>query len=260
MAPEAFWSNAEQKFAPMLASFELRESRGTKVPLRPGGAVPAPAAATATVEKPVTTEEAKPAAEKSSSARLTQKEIAALALAEDTSSLDPEERVNSNLRNNGAGLVPRLVSVDLPGKSARIAAGAVQGTFRVPLGWRAIDDGKRTLIFNGGAGGIQVNLSQRRNEGLSTRDFARGCLDQYLEQQPGLPVASLELDSIAGAGVRGANIDNEILDQYFLVRDLGREGLFLVARVTASGKDATRALDLAGDMMATFEAPEADAR
>ena len=259
MAPEQFWSNALQKFEPMFTSFELRDSRGTKFPLRPGGAVPA-AAATAAVEKSLPAEEAKPAVEKSSTARLTQKEVAALALGEDTSSLDPEERMNANLRNNGVGLVPRLVSVDLPSKSARIAAGAVQGTFRIPLGWRAMDDGKRTLVFNGGAGGIQVNLSQRRTEGLSTQDFARGCLNQYLEREPDLPVASLALDSIAGAGVRGAKIDDETLDQYFLVRDLGREGLYLVARVTASGKDATRALDLAGDMMATFEAPDAAAR
>ena len=101
-----------------------------------------------------------------------------------------------------------------------------------------------------------MNLSQRLHEGLSTRDFARGCLDQYIEKQPGLDTAALELDSIAGAGVRGAEIEGERLDQYFLVRDLGRERLYLVARVTATGEDATRALNLAGDIMATFEAPE----
>jgi hypothetical protein len=50
MAPEAFWSSALEKFTPMLASFELREARGTKVPLRPG--TPAPAAATAEPKNP----------------------------------------------------------------------------------------------------------------------------------------------------------------------------------------------------------------
>ena len=256
MAPEPFWSNALQKFAPMLASFELREPRGTKVPLRPGA--PAPLAGTNSESKKSEEPKQEAKAAKESNARLTKAELAGLALAEDTSSLDPEQPMNVNLRNNGAGLVPRLVSVDLPSKSARIAAGAVEGTFRVPLGWHAIDDGKRTLVFDKG-GHVQVNLSQRLHEGASTQGFARGLLDQYLEQQPGLPVATLELDSIAGAGVRGAKIEGETLDQYFLVRDLGRKRLYLVARVTATTEDATRALNLAGDMMATFEAPEAAA-
>ena len=66
----------------------------------------------------------------------------------------------------------------------------------------------------------------------------------------------MEMQGIAGAGVRGANIGGEILDQCFLVRDLGRPGLYLVARVTGTGADTTRAMDMAGDILATFaEAP-----
>ena len=273
MAPEALWTSAIEKMAPMLASLELRESRGTKVSLLPGGPVPAaqpadkladkPEGKAAATGKPTPKKTAKAAATAATAAaatpptaKLTAEELAALAFASDAASLDPENKINANLRNRGAGLVPRVVSIDLPGKSATVAAGAVQGLFRLPLGWHVIDDGKRTLVFDAG-GKIQINLSQRLNEGVAPKDFARACLDQYLAEQPDLPVAAFEIDGIAAAGVRGAMIDGEKLDQCFFVRDLGREGLLLVARVTAKEADSKRALDLAGDIMATFDAPAA---
>ena len=249
MAPEPVWASAIEKFAPMLAAFALREPHGTQVPLRPGSPPPDAPAKT----KPIKL--TKPAAKLvsgASSARLTDDELIGLALADDMASLDAEHPTNVRLRNRGIGLVPRVVTVDLARKSAWIAAGAVEGSFRLPLGWHTIDDGKRTLVFDPD-GRIQVNLDQRLHEGLSRRDFALRCVQPYLREQPGLQMASIELDGIAGAGVRGAQIEGEILDQYFLARDLGRPGRYLVARVTAAAEDATRALNLAGDILATME-------
>lgn len=278
MAPEAFWTSALEKMGPMLASFELRETRGTKVALFPDQSAPTapaqekpaakPARKEAAGEKPAATKKKKqtaaaaaPAAEPAPTltAKFTADELAAMALADDASTLDPEHAFNVNLRNRGAGLVPRVVSTDLPGKSATVAAGAVQGFFRVPLGWHVIDDGKRTLIFDA-AGKVQVNLSQRRSEGVSATAYARACLDQYLATQPDLPIAEFVIDGIAAAGIRGVMIDGEKLDQAFFVRDLGRAGLLLVARATGAEADSKRALDLAGDIMATFVAPEAVAK
>ncbi len=257
MAPEPFWTSAIEKMAPMLASLQLRESHGTKVALFPGQPVPVAKSETDTVAPaPEASKQAAPAPT-APTARLTPDEMAALALANDATSLDVEHRINANLRDRGVGLVPRVVSVDLAGKFATVAAGAVVGQFRLPLGWHVIDDGKRTLVFDAG-GKIQVNLSQRLHEGASPKDFARGCLDQYLSQQPDLPIAVNEIDGIAGAGVHGANIDGAILDQFFLVRNVGREGLHLVARVTAESADMKRALDLAGDIMVTFDGPASD--
>ena len=265
MAPEAFWDGAIKKMAPMLASLELRETRGTKVALFPGQPVPAtksdnPPAAPAEAAK----EESAPSANvpapatqaPTPTAILTPAEMAAIALAADAASLDPENKINANLRNRGAGLVPRVASVDLPGKFATVAAGALQGFLRLPLGWHVIDDGKRTLVFDA-AGKIQISLSQRLSEGAAPKDFARTLLDQYLATQPDLPIAAFELDGVAMAGVRGVMVDGEKLDQCFFVRDLGREGLLLVGRATATGADAQRAFDLAGDIVATFQAPEA---
>lgn len=268
MAPEPLWASAVEKLAPMLASFELREPRGARTPLRPGQAAPAATALgeqTGTAPTPEENAPEPPEAAPADSttpvepptqtARLTAEELAALALAEDASTLDADHPTNVNLLYRGAGFVPRVLAVDLPGKSAKVGAGAVEGFFRLPLGWHVVDDGKRALIFDAG-GRIQVSLNQRWREELSPRDFAGSCVQQYLDRQPGLDVASIELDGIFGAGVRGADIEGETLDQYFLVRDLGRPRTFLVARVTAKAEDATPALNLAGDILATFEAPD----
>lgn len=276
MAPEVFWSAALKKMSPMLESFELREVRGTKVPLLPGDPPPqAPAPETQpstnevqpvareaapTEPEPSKTADEPPPADASSSAEpspfLKPEELIALALADDTASLDPEHPINANLRDRGVGLVPRMAGVDPATKSVRIAAGAVEGFFRVPFGWHVIDDGKRTLIFDAD-GHIQVNLTLRRHEGASATDFALQLLQQYLEQQPDLPTIQRTLAGIAVSAVRGVAIGSETLDQYFLVRDVGREGLYLVGKVNTSEENCARAMDLASDIVATFEAPKA---
>ncbi|MEQ1690422.1 MAG: hypothetical protein ABMA00_04005 [Gemmatimonas sp.] len=261
MAPDLLWAAGLQKMSPMLDSFELREVHGTNVPLRPGEAPPVssspPDVASETAEAAPAPADVAPTdvAQEEPRAGLTPEEFAALALADDAAALEPEHPVNANLRDRGVGLVPRVVSTDIALKAAVLAAGAVEGFFRVPLGWHVIDDGRRTLIFDAG-GKIQINLSQREHEGASVGEHAHQLIQQYLEVEPDLPFIESSLAGVAAAGVRGANIDGVPLDQVFLVRDMGRTGRHLVARVTAASEDASRALDLAGDIMVTFGTPE----
>ena len=123
------------------------------------------------------------------------------------------------------------------------------------FGWHVIDDGRRTLVFDAD-GRIQVSLSQRGSNGATPSAHARQLLEQYLERQPDLPKIEATLDQISAAGLRGVDVDGVCLDQYFLIRDLGRPDSHLVARVTATAEDARRALDLAGDLLATFRPAE----
>src|SRR5690606_33477355 len=129
-----------------------------------------------------------------------------------------------------------------------------EAVIRLPFGWHALDDGRRTLVFDP-ENRIQINLDLRPWSGETLIDYARASVTPYLENEPELPVAALEFaGDIAGAGVQGANIDGEQLDQVFLVRRAGREGYALVARVTAGGgNDSLRALNLAGDILARAE-------
>ena len=59
----------------------------------------------------------------------------------------------------------------------------------------------------------------------------------------------------------GVRIGDETLDQFFLVRDIGRaagsDGLYLVVKVSATAEHCARAMDLAGDITATFQVPGA---
>lgn len=184
----------------------------------------------------------------------TDEELLTMALADDTASLDPEHPMNANLRDRGVGLVPRVVHIDAATQSVRIAAGALEGYFRLPFGWHVIDDGRRTLVFDE-AGRIQVNLSQRAHEGRSPEDMAALLLEQYLEQQPDLVTMRHTMAGIAVSAVRGVAIGSETLDQYFLVRDVGRAGFYLVAKVSCTAEDCSRAMDLGGDIVASFETP-----
>ena len=260
MAPDALWSAVIEKMTPMLASFELRESRGTQVQLLPGVPLPTPPTENISPESLPTeaASAASPAPAAEPSATMTPEEFIALALAEDAASLDPEHPVNANLRNRGVGFVPRIVSTDAETRCAVLAASAVEGFLRVPFGWHVNDDGRRTLVFDAG-GRIQISLNQRAHEGASEAECARHLIQPHLENEPGLPHIEHSMGGIAAAGVRGVNVEGAVLDQFFLVRDLGREGRHLVARVTATAEDMKRALDLAGDIMATFRKAEDEA-
>jgi hypothetical protein len=145
-----------------------------------------------------------------------------------------------------------VLSVDKAEKSARVGAGAIEAIFRVPFGWHVNDDGRRTLVFDGG-GRMQINLSLRRREIDSLVELGRSYVAPYLEQQPDLQPFVHELDGIVAVGVRGLKVDGEVLDQTFLLRDIDREGLVLVARATGTSDDIRLAMNLAGDILAGIE-------
>ena len=59
-------------------------------------------------------------------------EAADVALADDTASLDPEHPINARLRDNGIGLVPRVIMVATQAKFASVGCAAIESVFRVP--------------------------------------------------------------------------------------------------------------------------------
>lgn len=249
-APEKLWRVAGDSFAQMFASFELREKRGSKVPLTPDAVPQEPT-------KPEVPQQEAPAEAPASSlptAKMNAQEFAETVLADDASSLDPENPMNVRLRDNGAGLTPRVISVNAEERSAIVGAGSISALIRVPFGWHVIDDGKRTLIFDAG-GKMQINLSLRRSNGQSLAELAQQLAGQYLETQPDVVTATMEMDGVYGIGLRGLDIDGEKLNQLFLLRPSAHEGLVLVGRVTANDEDTTRAGNLGGDIVVRAEWP-----
>jgi hypothetical protein len=228
MAPEALWADAEGTLQAMIDSFRLDAPRGQTV------AVSASAGTTAKT--------AEPSADDAPALPTD------LALADDAASLDQDHPTNARLRDNGVGLVPRVIEVNLAEKYAVLGAGAIVSTFRVPLGWHTIDDGKRTLVFDAD-GKIQVSLNIRQC-GSDHKAFLQGVLRQHLAEQSDIEHVMLELAGMQCLGLRNYRVDGEVLQQAFLVKDVGDQSYAIVARITADDANIVRAMDLAEVLLA----------
>ncbi|MBS1824038.1 MAG: hypothetical protein JST93_01835 [Acidobacteria bacterium] len=232
MAPEEIWGSVAPVFARMVDSFRLVHVHGGTAALEPG-------------------EEAK--AETDEMAPTQARDVA---LAEDAGSLDPEHPMNARLRDNGVGLVPRVLSVNLEERYAVVGAGAVEAVFHVPLGWHVVDDGRRTLIFDAG-GRIQINLDLRGIGG----DGVHGLLEQiereHEAQQPGIEHVHFHAVGFECLSFRGMVAGEEVLEQTFLVRQAEREGMALTARVTAKEEDMGMAMNVAEVVLLSWNAGNA---
>jgi hypothetical protein len=148
--------------------------------------------------------------------------------------------VNRRLRDNGVGLVPRVVAVDATHQCATVACGAVYAQLTVPLGWHVIDDGRRVLVFEP-AGDVQVHLDL-----LTCEDSgASGLLDQVEAQArrdyPAPEFMRLRSGPVLALGVRHIADGDQALEQYHLLVD-GPDGeRVLRARVTATPPRAAAA-------------------
>lgn len=226
MAPEQLWGSVEEMLQTMISSFRLETPKGQTAPITRGGAaagVVLTPEAQAELERPT--------------------EAAEVALASDASSLDEEHPMNARLRDNGVGLVPRVIEVNTERKYARLGAGAIEAIFNVPLGWHVIDDGRRTLVFDA-AGKVQVNLDLRYASGTPSA-MLDSLLNEMVAQQPDIQHLRLELGGMPCLAFRNYRVDDEILDQAFLLKKSNREGMVLVTRVTAASEDMERAMNVA---------------
>jgi hypothetical protein len=224
-----------------LTSFRLAESRGTTTPLTRAAAEKsakqAGASATQT-ESPAKPGAAKPAAESAPTPP------AELALADDAGTLDPEHAMNVRLRQGGAGLTPRVLETNQEQKYAVVGAGALVASFRIPFGWHAMDDGKRTLVFDAD-GKIQINLNLRRADG-NHRAMLEQIMAQARKEQPQVKPELVDFSpDFPGLILNNYRDGDDVLVQAFVVKQVRDDGLAHVARVTAAPADMTRAMNLA---------------
>ncbi len=248
-----------------LASFALDEPHGATVPLWPA-VVPPPATEAVAELANITLEDIMESADGSADRRgglraevvedatLSRPAAAASvadrwaahARAEGAATLDAEHPTNRRLRENGVGLVPRVVEVDEQAQCATVACGAVTAQLTLPLGWHVIDDGRRVLVVEptgevqvhldllpcdmSGHGGHEAVLNQL--EAQARRDYAAPA---FMRQRSG---------RITGLGVRNIADGDQPLEQYHLLTDGPDEGHVLRARVTATPDSAAAAANL----------------
>jgi hypothetical protein len=248
-----------------LASFALDEPHGATVPLWPT-VVPPPATEAVAELADITLEDIMESADGSADRRgglraevvedatLSRPAAAASvadrwaahARAEGAATLDAEHPTNRRLRDNGVGLVPRVVEVDEQAQCATVACGAVTAQLTLPLGWHVIDDGRRVLVFEptgevqvhldllpcdmSGHGGHEAVLNQL--EAQARRDYAAPA---FMRQRSG---------RITALGVRNIADGDQPLEQYHLLADGPDAGHVLRARVTAAPESAAAAANL----------------
>lgn len=232
MAPEQLWNSVEGMLQTMISSFRLQTPRGQSTPLTRGEAAGGGRAEDAgAIDRPT--------------------EAAEVALAGDAASLSENHPMNARLRDNGVGLVPRVLEVNTERKFARLGAGAIGAVFNVPLGWHVIDDGKRTLVFDA-EGKVQVNLDLRHADG-APEAMLDSLLKELMSQQPDIQHLRLELGGMPCLAVRDLKSNDEVLDQAYLLKESKHEGMVLVTRVTASREDMARAMNVAEVVLRDME-------
>jgi hypothetical protein len=236
-APDLLADAVYPAWSAMLASFTLATPKGSR--FTEATVMPAPTPATvAEPESPAPPEAAPEAAGQEAPT------FASFAFADTPASLDPEAKVNANLRDRGIGLVPNVVATDDAAKCATLAAGAIAALVQVPYGWYVIDDGKRTLVLHP-KDEVQINLDLLH---LKEGGY-EGLLDE-LEAQvrsdyPDPHTLRVGFGQIRALGVRNIAVDGQPIEQVHMLHPYRTDTLALRARVTTSPEQAVGAINLA---------------
>ncbi len=223
LAPVQVWPSLVPTFDNMFGGFQMRwKLKGKEEP------APASATPTAEDEKPTLP--------------------ADIALAGDGASLDPEHKMNVYFRDHGIGLVPRVLEVNESERYALIGCGAIVAIVQVPLGWHAIDDGKRTLVFDP-ENKIQVNLNVLQPGPLNIEQVIEAILGQVQQANPGVEHVRMTIAGMPTLGLRNLKADGEEVEQAFMFRPHAVGGdstnTLLQVRVTATPGEMIRAMNLA---------------
>jgi hypothetical protein len=238
-APELFADTVLEAWFTLLGSFTLQTPKGSRFSEQNAGPAPADQASDkADIEAP------KAAPKKSKATLERAPAFADFALAVSPDSLDPDATINANLRDNGIGLVPKLIATDDAAKCATLGSGAVLAQFKVPYGWHVIDDGKRALVLHP-KDEVQINLDL-----LAIGEPGYDGLLDELEAQvradyPDPQCMRVAYNRIKALAVRNIAVNGEPIEQVHMLFPHASEGSVLRARITTTPEQITTACNLA---------------
>lgn len=162
--------------------------------------------------------------------------------------LDAEHSINANLRDNGVGLVPRVLNIDQDAGSATIGCGAIVAIMSIPLGWHVIDDGRRVLLFDP-KNQIQVNF-RLVDEGVESANLIEQTLAHLAPNAGEAKWITLELAGMKTLAIRGLPIhqpgeDTVLVDQVFMYKSVpGKPTGFCEIRSTADIEKIEPVMDM----------------
>ncbi|MBI5254978.1 MAG: hypothetical protein HY855_00655 [Burkholderiales bacterium] len=188
-----------------IGSFRLDEPAGPTVPLWPPGqrapmAVPAPPAAPTAMAPDIDVSLLAPA-------------FGDAALSDNTESFDPGHATNRQVREAGAGEVPRLMSVDHAARSATLACAAIQAQIDLPLGWHAADDGRRVLVFEP-EGDVHIHIALMPAAGRSLVEALHALQAQLRREHPDATITPHSEGGLHGLALRGLRDADDVVERH----------------------------------------------
>lgn len=186
------------------------------------------------------------------------KVFADFARPEGTASLDPEHRINANLRDAGIGLVPRVLRVDEAARCATVGCGSIMAMMSIPLGWHIIDDGRRALLFDSDS---QVQVNFRLVDGgvadaapLIERVIAGLAPDAGDAKWITLELAGMKTLAIRGLPIGEPGQEPVLVDQVYMYKQVpGRPTAFCEIRATTEVERIEPTLDMVEVILGTME-------
>lgn len=263
-APELLADAVREVWSALVSSFRLESPRGSRFPLETdadqsaarspadasvdptasaaGAADANPSADAAEQAAPAATAPTGTAVEMTVPAGISPRKcrFSDFALADDTASLDPEHRINANLRDRGIGLVPNILATSPEARRVSLGAGAIEARMDLPFGWHVIDDGRRTLVLDP-RGKVQINLEiiprDDRDDDVILDAIKSDARDAYpaphFERRTDGALRTLSVRNIADG--------NDPIEQHHILRQHGRAHWVVRARVTATPETSTDA-------------------
>ncbi len=212
LAPEAISGSLEGVWQRAVSSFELERPRGQSARL---GAAPEPG-------------------------RFTDADLGYY----EAGTLEAEHPANVRWREQGVGMVPKVLATDGEARTVTVGAGAIGAVIRVALGWFVIDDGKRTMVLDP-AGKIQISLNVMATEGRSVDGMLDEIQAEAEESHAEPQFLRLHDGGIWGLAVRGIFVNGEAVEQVHLLTRWQQDAGMLRARVTADPASMRYAVDYA---------------
>ena len=243
MAPEPLWATFAPVFRHMVQSFALTTPRGATVALA-GADAPLAANTMVAVAPAPATPPPGPLPLPGEDVALPGDEVpaAAVALAPDMRSFEPEHEHNVRLADRGAGRVPDVLDYHEQELWATLATPALGATLRVPFGWHVVDDGKRTLVLDA-AGHSQVDLTLLARDGRSDDALLDAAQTDLQRQHPALHSQPSSLAGMPCRLLHGLSLGGKPVAQAWLLRP-APSGRVLRVRATASPEHLGRTCDL----------------
>lgn len=148
-----------------------------------------------------------------------------------TECLDPEQKMNAYMRDNGIGLLPNIAKVDSEDLSATFACGAIMCYVTIPWGWFIFDDGRRVLVYDEDSQ-VQVNFEIGAGEGLTDIDIIEQVIGQHANNIEGAEWRTMELGGMKTLAIRGIPMQGEHVDQIYIVKATPDPNAWLIVRTT----------------------------